>query len=74
VLNSGLSLLIGHLHIFEWYVVRCGSKNIDSKGHVFERDWTTCSEYDSHSRLNSVGNWGDLYDHLMSTRIFTLKT
>jgi hypothetical protein len=52
VLNLGLSLLIGHLYIFEWYVVRCGSKNIDLKGHVFERDWTTCSKYDSHSRLN----------------------
>ena len=39
---------------------------------VFKRDWSTCSKYDSHSRPNSQHNWGDLYDHLMSIRTFTL--
>ena len=26
----------------------------------------------NHSRFNSQHNWGNLYDHLMSTSIFTL--
>ena len=26
-----------------------------------------CSKYENHSKLD----WGDLYDHLMSTKIFT---
>ena len=39
---------------------------------MFEKDWTACLEYDNHARLNSQHNWGDLYDHLMSMRIFTL--
>ena len=56
--------------IFEWCVVRCGSMNGYQKD-VFERDWTTCSKYDNHSRLNSQCNWGNLYDHLMGMRIFT---
>ena len=32
-----------------------------------------CSKYDNRSRLNSQHNWRDLYDHLTSTRIFTLR-
>jgi hypothetical protein len=39
---------------------------------VFERDWNTCSKYDNHFQLDSEDNLGDLYDHLMSTQIFTL--
>ena len=53
-------------------MVRCGSKNGHQKDNVFKRDWTTCSKFVNHSRLNSQHNWGDLYDHLMSKRIFTL--
>ena len=41
----------------------------DTKKDVFNRDWTTCSKHDNHSRLH---NWVDLYDHLMSMRIFIL--
>ena len=39
---------------------------------MFDIDWTMCSEYANHSRLNSQHNWGDLYVHLMGTIIFTL--
>ena len=53
--------------IFKWYVVSCGSKNEHPK-----RDWTMCSKQVNHSKLNNQHNWGNLYDHLMSTRIFTL--
>ena len=31
-----------------------------------------CSKYENHSRFNGQYNWDELYDHLMSTRIFTL--
>ena len=44
----------------------------DIERHLFKRDWTASSEYDKHSRLNNHHTWGDLYDHLMSTSIFTL--
>ena len=42
---------------------------------VFNRDWDTCSNFVNHSRINSQHNWGGLptvYDHSMSSRIFTL--
>jgi hypothetical protein len=38
--------------IFEWCVVRCGSKNAHQKCIMFRRDWTTCSKYVNLSRLN----------------------
>ena len=39
---------------------------------MFKRYWTSCSKYVNHSRLNSHIIIGDLYDHSMSMRIFTL--
>ena len=57
--------------IFEWYVVRCGSKNNYQKKHVYERNWTARSTYDNHSRFNSQHNLGGTYEHLMSMGIFT---
>jgi hypothetical protein len=39
---------------------------------VVKRDWTTYSNYAYHSRVNSQRDWGDLCDHLMSTRFFTV--
>ena len=58
---------------FEWYVVKCGPKNWHFlKRHVFKKDGTMFSKYVNHSRLNSQHDQGNLYDHLMSTRIFTL--
>ena len=41
---------------FERFVVWCGSKNRKGKRHVLERDWSACSKYDNHSRLNSQHN------------------
>ena len=38
-------------------MVRCGSKNKHQKD-MFDIDWTMCSEYANHSRLNSQHNWG----------------
>jgi hypothetical protein len=37
--------------IFECLVVRCGSKNGYPKKQGFERDWTTCSKYNTRPRL-----------------------
>jgi hypothetical protein len=34
--------------------------------------WTICSKHANHYRLNNQHNWEDLYDHLVSIRIFTL--
>ena len=57
--------------IFEGVRFTCGTKNGHHKD-MFKRDWATCSINVNHSRLNGQDNWGDIYDHLMSTRIFTL--
>ena len=62
----------GQLHLSG---VRLGvDPRTDTKKHVFRRDWTPGSKYDNHSRLNSLhsGTWEDVYDRLMSTRVFTL--
>jgi hypothetical protein len=66
-----LLMLIGHLYLSDMRL--CVASRMDTK-NVFKRDWTTCLEHDDHSRLNSQHNWGDLYDHLMSPRIFNLTT
>ena len=58
--------------IFEWYVIRYGSKNGHQKD-VSKREWTMCSRNDNHSSLNRQHSWRDLYGHLISTRIFTLR-
>ena len=44
--------------IFEWCVVRCGSKNGDPKRHVFEKVWTTFLIIFTILGLNSQCNWG----------------
>ena len=53
-------------------MVRCGPKNGNHRGLYFKRDWTKCSKFANYSRFNNQHNWGNLYDHLMSTRNFTL--
>jgi hypothetical protein len=50
------------------------------KRHMLKRHWIMYSKYDSHSRFNVQHIWGRgrgrgrgaQYDHLMSTRIFTM--
>ena len=42
------------------------------EGHVFERDWIACSQYDNYSRLNSQHNCRrGLYDRFVNTWIST---
>ena len=37
--------------------------------HMLKIDWTMCSKYDNHSKLNNQHNFGgeELYNHFMST-------
>ena len=42
------------------------------KRHVFKIGWTTCSKYDNWFKWKSQHDGEDLYDHLMSTRLFTI--
>ena len=37
--------------------------------YVNQRDRTTCLKIVHHSRIKSQHNWGDLYDHLINSRI-----
>jgi hypothetical protein len=57
--------------IVKWYVVSCCSKDKFEKRHMFKRDWSTCSKHDNYPRRNTQHDWGDVYGHLMSTKIFT---
>ena len=49
---------------------------LDATKDMCLKEMGLCSKYDNHSRLNSHehhrGGAGDVYDHLMNTRIFTL--
>ena len=41
---------------------------------MFRKDWATCSSYDNYSMFIVNIIWGgDLDEHLMHTRIFTLR-
>ena len=40
--------------------------------HVFIKYWIVCSKHANHSKLNSQQALGDLHNHSMSTRTFTL--
>ena len=42
-------------------------RNVTKKTRVLKKDWTTSSKYLNHSRFNSQHDWGDLYDHFLST-------
>jgi hypothetical protein len=67
---NSVTYLIRHLYLSGiWLNV---APRTDTIRHLFKRDWSTCSKYDIHSRFNNQHNGEDLYDHLMSTRIFTL--
>jgi hypothetical protein len=46
-----------------------GDSRVDTKKMRLKRDWTTCSNFVSHSRLNTQYNQSDLYNHSMSTRV-----
>ena len=58
--------------IFEWYVVRCGSKKRYQNNMCLKRIGLHAQNIKPISRFIFHHNWGSLYDHLMSMRIFTL--
>jgi hypothetical protein len=58
---------------FEWYMVWCGSKNRYQNNIMCLKDIELRAQNRKNQlRFNGQHNWGDLYDHLMSTRVFTL--
>ena len=69
--NSNVTTLDFRTPLYEWYVVTCESKN----GHqedvkcLQKIEVRTCSKYANHSRFNNQHDWGNLYDHLMNTRV-----
>ena len=58
--------------IFEWYVVICDSKNRYETDMCLKEIGLRAQNMITIFRLNSQHKWGDLYDYLMSTTIFTL--
>ena len=58
--------------IFQWYVVKCGSKNNHQKGMCFTEIGLQAKNM--ITILGSIVNTieGSLFDHSMSLRIFTL--
>lgn len=47
-------------------------EQLPKRCHVFKREWTTLSQYDNNPKFHSQHNWGNLHDHVMSMRNFTL--
>ena len=60
-------ILIGHLYLSGMWL----APKTDAKKTCVRKRLNYVLKYDHHSKFNSQHNWGDLYDHLMSTRIFT---
>ena len=59
--------------IFECYLVRCKSKNEHQKDMCLSKIGLCAQKFAINSRLSGQHDWeGDLYDHLMSMRIFPL--
>jgi hypothetical protein len=65
--------LIGHLSLSGvWFGV---APRMGIQRHVFWNACTTCSKFDTLSRLYSQHDWGTcMYGRSMSTKIFTLIT
>lgn len=62
---------LNQAHIFERCALSADVRS-DIKRLVFERTWTSYSTLLKHSMLHRQQNWGDVYDHLMSSTIFTV--
>ena len=58
--------------IFQQYVSTCRSKNWHQKEICLEDVRLRAQNMSNCSRFDSQHNWGELYDHSMSARIFTL--
>ena len=67
-----LVIRLNWIPIFEWYAGICGSKNRHQTEMSLEEIGLRAQNMTTISKLNSLHKWGDLYDHLMSTKIFTL--
>ena len=50
--------------VLKWCMTGCESKNDHQKD--------MCSKFVNQSKCRSGNNWRDLYDHLVTQRIFTL--
>ena len=61
--------------IFDWYVLWCGFKNVHHKYMCLNESKLCISNMLTipGSTINMVGVGGHIHDHLMSTRIFTLR-
>ena len=53
-----LILNLGHLYLSNMWSGADPRINVP-KRHVLEKDWTTCSKFDNHSRLSSQQNTGE---------------
>ena len=51
---NGLTSVTHHKSspLFEWCVVMMWIEEHTPKGHAYERNWSACSIFDDHSRLN----------------------
>ena len=45
---------------------------VDTKSYVYKRDQIACSNYKKISKYQRPHNREDLFDHLVSMRIFTI--
>jgi hypothetical protein len=61
------------IRVFEWYRVRCESKN-GYKKDMYSKEIGLRAQniYDNHYKFHSQPNWRGLYDYLMSARMFTM--
>ena len=59
------------LPIFEWNAVRRGFKNRHQNDMCLKEIGLYDESILNHSRLNNQHDWENLYDHLMSKKIFT---
>ena len=57
--------------LFEWYVVKCDSKNIYQEDMYSKDIGLRAQKHDNYSRLSNQQIWEHRYDHFVSMRIFT---
>ena len=62
---------LNHTPMFEWCVIRCGSKNGHQLDMLSTKEIGLCAQ-NMLPILNNEYSWGNLYTHLMSMRIFIM--
>ena len=68
--HSNIAISFNHLHLNGMWIGV--DLRMETKMTRVLRDWTVCSKYGNCFRFNNH-DWRDLFDHLMSTRILTLR-